>query len=457
MFFGGSNFGRTASNAMTTAYSMDAPLCPDGLPHEPLFTHLTRLHGVLRERAGALLAAPAQLRNGKRLQWLDVAADTWRSDDAALSAFAYGTTAFLENAGDDVRLVRWRGAEHELSPRSVVIADTESGELLFDSAALPYVPQRRVLAPAEGFAPLHWESWAEPQLPADTAALPSTRRKTPAEQTSITMETTDHLYYETIVSLDDVSLDASDALLLRVTASSSVSLLAWLNGTLATVQPAENHDKDASRRTVEHVLDLSAAAGACDASGRCPLTILSSTIGAEPNWPVDPNSTRFLRGIVGDVMLGSRNITAHGWRMRPGLAGEAQLACGGRIPWAPVGDRTQWPPVTWLRTRFPTPSPLPPAAACLLNLTGLGRGRALVNGQDIGQYWLVAKNDGTGPSQRMYHVPAAWLAAPGELNELVVADVEGVRDVSLVGVAVSRMAPGPLMLTQARTVQACKF
>jgi hypothetical protein len=136
--------------------------------------------------------------------------------------------------------------------------------------------------------------------------------------------------------------------------------------------------------------------------------------------------------------------------MRPGLAGEhGHAAKGGRVPWTPAGARVSWPAGTWLRTRFSVPGPLPPASACLLNLTGLGRGRAYVNGHDIGRYWLLPRNDGSGvPSQRFYHVPPDWLAEAGALNELVLFEDEGAADVSRVGVAVSRMAAAPVATRQ---------
>lgn len=128
-------------------------------------------------------------------------------------------------------------------------------------------------------------------------------------------------------------------------------------------------------------------------------------------------------------------------------------------------------PATWLRAQFATPpeaaravSVLAPVAV-LLNLTGLGRGHAFVNGHDIGRYWraslfvlrlpaekqghgwvavcargammkvllpggrapraarrrLLEQNDGSGkPTQSLYYVPQAWLEpAGGAPNTLV--------------------------------------
>ena len=46
MWTGGSNFGRWAGDGITTMYAVDAIVCPDGLPHEPKFTHTAAMQCV---------------------------------------------------------------------------------------------------------------------------------------------------------------------------------------------------------------------------------------------------------------------------------------------------------------------------------------------------------------------------------------------------------------------------
>ena len=55
MYAGGNNFGRTAGDAITTAYATDVNVCPDGLPNEPKFTHLGNMHAALASAAKILL------------------------------------------------------------------------------------------------------------------------------------------------------------------------------------------------------------------------------------------------------------------------------------------------------------------------------------------------------------------------------------------------------------------
>jgi len=44
MFSGGSNIERWAGAGITQYYAVDGPVCPDLLPHEPKYSHLTGLH-----------------------------------------------------------------------------------------------------------------------------------------------------------------------------------------------------------------------------------------------------------------------------------------------------------------------------------------------------------------------------------------------------------------------------
>ena len=438
MLYGGNNYGTIAGASVTTAYAQDAPLCPDLLPHEPVFSHLSRLHQVLARSASALLAHPAQLDHGKQL------------GNAALTGFDYGELVFLENDGDAADTVRWVDAEYSIGPRSILLVEPSTERVLFDSADLSGKTRgRRIITPvATG---LHWDAWAEPLLPNETWSLPAVVRAAPAELVSLTAGLTDWVFYEANISLVCASVDAR----LRITASSSLAFVVWVDG--QPVAAAEDHNHDAARVRIEHAMALNTDFLAVQPRA---LTILAVAIGGAPNFDFDANSTRMLRGIVGDVWLGDHNLTSQTWRMRPGLAGEHwRAAAGGRIPWAPVASRTTAAPGTWLRTRFSTPA-LPPVGdgACLLDLSGLGRGHAYINGHDAGRFWLIPRNDGSGqPSQRFYHVPPDWLLTD-QLNTLVVFEDEGARNLSAVGIAVSTLEqPDVLQLGHARAVVPCEW
>jgi hypothetical protein len=428
MLMGGNNYGTIAGASVTTAYAQDAPVCPDLVLHEPVFSHLSRLHQALEHSAGTLLAHPAQLDHGKQLGYPE------------LTAFDYGELTFLENAGDEAHTVSWGGAEYTVAPRSILLVEHCTQSVRFDSADLTGETQgRRIITPVA--AGLRWDAWAEPLLHNETRGLPAVVRAAPAELVSMTAGLTEWLYYEINVSVDCASADAH----LRITASSSLALVVWVDG--QPVAAAEDHNHDAARVHLEHAMALNTAFVADQPRA---LTILAVAIGGAPNFEFDANSTRMLRGIVGDVRLGEHNLTSSTWRMRPGLAGEHWRApAGGRLPWAPAALLTA-ASGTWLRTRFSTPALPPRGGACLLDLSGLGRGHAYINGHDAGRFWLIPRNDGSGrPTQRYYHVPPDWLHID-QLNELVLFEDQGASNLTAVGVAISSLGTQPAVLQLGR-------
>ena len=45
------------------AYAVDAPLCPNGAPHQPKYDHLTAMHAALADAAPSILASDVR-QNG---------------------------------------------------------------------------------------------------------------------------------------------------------------------------------------------------------------------------------------------------------------------------------------------------------------------------------------------------------------------------------------------------------
>lgn len=153
-------------------------------------------------------------------------------------------------------------------------------------------------------------------------------------------------------------------------------------------------------------------------------TILSESMGI-PNYPIGAGSTRFKKGILGQVTLGGEDITDAGdagWTMRKGLLGEAlrisRPEFSSRVDWRQLAGSRERPvrPATWLRAPFGTPwevaraRPVFGPVAVLLNLTGLGRGHAFVNGHDIGRYWCV-RSTATPPLLQQQRSSMLMLAA----------------------------------------------
>src|SRR3954454_7201001 len=115
--------------------------------------------------------------------------------------------------------------------------------------------------------------------------------------------------------------------------------------------------------------------------------------------------------------------------MVPGLLGERDQLFGapGEVaPWKPADKWSQNTPLTWFRARFEGPAGDAPVA---VDLTGMNKGMAWVNGRCIGRYWLgpstrkspewlgqaVVEDPPGEPAQRFYHLPSEWLAARNTL------------------------------------------
>jgi len=96
-------------------------------------------------------------------------------------------------------------------------------------------------------------------------------------------------------------------------------------------------------------------------------------------------------------------------------------------------------PVTWFQTTFIKPN-LAAGEVLLFDATGLGRGHFYLNGKDMGRYWLLDMNDGSGkPTQHLYSIPLDWLQ---ESNLLTLGEVLGATNPSLARLVKRRVVSG---------------
>ena len=130
-------------------------------------------------------------------------------------------------------------------------------------------------------------------------------------------------------------------------------------------------------------------------------------------------------------------------RIALGGAGASARVFGGgaaAVPGRAVGTAARPTPLQWYRTTFARPKGSAPLA---LDLAGMTKGLAWLNGRCIGRYWLVAGELGAPdwqqgvmqavnlgqPTQRFYHLPVGWLAETYELVlfEELGGDVSAIR------------------------------
>ncbi|KAJ1407394.1 Glycoside hydrolase, family 35 [Sesbania bispinosa] len=149
------------------------------------------------------------------------------------------------------------------------------------------------------------------------------------------------------------------------------------------------------------------------------------------------NTAKILAIVGGPVkLIGSDtnniiDLSTSTWSYKVGLNGEAKRFYDPKIPNGVQWNTNNVPtgrPMTWYKSTFKTPEG---TDSLVLDLEGLGKGHAWVNGQSIGRYWptMVADENGCSdtcdyrgnygpercvsgcgePSQRFYHVPRSFL------------------------------------------------
>ncbi|CAI9761110.1 unnamed protein product [Fraxinus pennsylvanica] len=179
--------------------------------------------------------------------------------------------------------------------------------------------------------------------------------------------------------------------------------------------------------------------------GKNQITLLSATIGFQ-NY--GPKFDVVQAGISGPVEIIGRkgdetiikDLSSHKWSYKAGLHGLDNKIYSSDSKFAAPWNTEDLPVnrmLTWYKTTFKAPLGEDPIA---LDMQGLGKGVAGVNGNSIGRYWpsYMAKDDGCStdacdyggsyysskcdtncgqPTQRWYHVPRSFIN--DDVNELV--------------------------------------
>ncbi|KAH9686911.1 Beta-galactosidase 7 [Citrus sinensis] len=169
--------------------------------------------------------------------------------------------------------------------------------------------------------------------------------------------------------------------------------------------------------------------------GKNFLTLLSATVGLQNYGEFFDLGPEGLAG--GPVELNvdgmaSLNLSSNIWNYKVGLNGEAKRLYDPNSPhpqiWKSSKKLPIGKPMKWYRTSFKIP---PGTSPVVVDLQGMGKGHAWVNGNSLGRYWpsQIADTNGCSdtcdyrgeykpekcvtncgnPSQRWYHVPRSFL------------------------------------------------
>lgn len=435
MYFGGTNFARTAGGPfMTTTYDYDAPIDEYGLIRQPKWGHLKDLHAAIKLCEPALTAVDT------------VPQSTWiGSNQEAHEYSANGhCAAFLANIDSENSVtVQFQGESYVLPAWSVSILP-DCKNVAFNTAQIgaQTTVTRMRIAPSNSrgdiflpsntlvhdhisdggvFANLKWQASAEPF---GIRGSGTTVSNSLLEQLNITKDTSDYLWYSTSITItsEGVTSDVSgtEANLVLGTMRDAVHI--FVNGKLAGSAMGWN---------IQVVQPITLK------DGKNSIDLLSMTLGLQNYGAYLETWGAGIRGSVSVTGLpyGNLSLSTAEWSYQVGLRGEElKLFHNG------TADGFSWDSssftnasyLTWYKTTFDAPGGTDPVA---LDLGSMGKGQAWINGHHLGRYFLmVAPQSGCEtcdyrgayntnkcrtncgePSQRWYHIPRAWLQATGNL------------------------------------------
>ncbi|CAL4963327.1 unnamed protein product [Urochloa decumbens] len=427
MYHGGTNFGRTSGGPyITTSYDYDAPLDEYGNIRQPKYGHLKELHSLLKSMEKVLVHGEYN--------------DTSYGKNVTVTKYTYGgsSVCFINNQFDDRDVNVTLGGTHLVPAWSVsILPDCKT--VAYNTAKIK--TQTSVMVKKENTVEkepeaLKWSWMPENLRPFMTDDRGSFRQKQLLEQIATSTDQSDYLWYRT--SLEHKG-EGSYNLYVNTTGH---EIYAFVNGELV----GQNHSANG-----EFVFQLETPVKLN--SGKNYISLLSGTVGLKNYGPLFELMPAGIAG--GPVKLVGTNGTAidltnSSWSYKSGLAGEHRQIHLDKVGYKWQSHNSSIPvnrPFTWYKTTFAAPAG---QEAVVVDLLGLNKGTAWVNGNSLGRYWpsytaaemdgchvcdyrgkFKAEGDGirclTGcgePSQRYYHVPRAFLRA-GEPNTLVLFEEAG--------------------------------
>ncbi|KAI3448782.1 hypothetical protein Pfo_005447 [Paulownia fortunei] len=431
MYHGGTNFGRTTGGPyITTTYDYNSPLDEYGNLNQPKWGHLKQLHLLLRSME-------------KTLTYGDVKSINYGNMVSATIYDLQGKRAcFFGNANDtDDATIIFEGKKFVIPAWSVSILSDCSTEA-YNTARVNTQTSVMVKKPNEADEePLKWQ-WRTEHFEHLSSHSSTKRSQTIKglssamqllEQKSVTNDTSDYLWYITSVDIDGNDTVWGHKVTLQVRTNGHI-LHAYVNGRHIGSHWAKIKN---FRFTFERDVQLK--------QGKNIIALLSATVGL-PNSGAKYETIQ--HGVIGPVMLigmnnQAKDLSWNKWVYKVGLHGEDEgLYNDGHDQGWNTGNAPVNRSFVWYKTTFKSQAGEDPV---VLDLLGMDKGNAWVNGHHIGRYWpgYLAAQDGCNstcdyrgkynpnkcvsncgqPSQRWYHVPRSFLRE-GE-NTLVLMEEFG--------------------------------
>ncbi|KAH6829037.1 beta-galactosidase 8 [Perilla frutescens var. hirtella] len=414
MYFGGTNFGRTAGGPLVaTSYDYDAPLNEYGFINQPKWGHLRDLHIAIKHCEEHLVNANAtQISLGENLE----AHVYYRSSNDC--------AAFLANYGSSSdATVNFSGKSYLLPAWSVSILP-DCVNVIFNTAKVSPPPL------SISSSNLNWYKekvgvWGNSSFKASGLL----------EQINTTKDTSDFLWYTTSIDVDDIKQNQTKEVGLLIGSLGHAALL-FVNNQLVAFDYG-NHD------LASFILDAKVDFH----SGSNTIDILSMMIGLQNYGPwFDVQGAGINSVVVAGLKDSEEDLSSAEWTYQVGVEGEylglEKVSVANSSIWRDEGGVPINHSLIWYKTVFLAPEGKGPVS---LNISGMGKGQAWVNGHGIGRYWSQYLSPSTGcshhcdyrgtydaskclkncgqPAQTLYHIPRTWLQ-PGQ-NLLVIHEEFG--------------------------------
>ncbi|XP_027190385.1 beta-galactosidase 6 isoform X2 [Cicer arietinum] len=411
MYHGGTNFGRTSSAYIITAYYDQAPLDEYGLFRQPKWGHLKELHAAIKSCSTTLLQGVQRNFSLGEMQ----EAYVFEEENGECVAF------LINNDRRNNVTVQFHNSSHELLPKSIsILPDCQN--VVFNTANVNTTSNIRIITSRQNFSSVDdWKQYQDVISKFDDTSL---RSNSLLEQMNTTKDISDYLWY-TLRLENNLSCGEPT---LRLHSAAHVAY-AFVNDTYIG---GAHGNHDVKSFTLELPVTLN--------EGKNNISILSVMVGL-------PDSGAFLErrfaGLINVELQCSKqeslNLNNYTWGYQVGLLGEQlevyKEQTSSDIEWTQLEHiMIDQITLTWYKTTFDTPKGDDPV---VLDLSSMGKGEAWVNGQSIGRYWILFHDSKGNPSQSLYHVPRSFLKESE--NSLVLLEEGGGNplDISLNTVSVT--------------------
>ena len=439
MLTGGNNYGLRAGRDATTAYAPDTAIDNFLLRHEPRFSSFQRFFHVMKDVAHELLwnpvpIAPIPLN-------ISSAFTTHKNKDSRAEVHEYGTLAFLSNFGDVGCMSDYfdfRGESYFLPNHTVIIFNISTREIIFNTSAItdkhgddkPIPKPRRI----------DFKDWKYFQEDVGYGAIGNARQTSP-EQLNLTKNDSDYLWYTFYtnkagnISVQDIGWGGLQYCYVDGIRSDSIQGESPADETSASrnleLASQGNTSQLSKKRKVEI---FSVAPVGLSNQKKKKVDILSVAMGMSTSVaPEDGKGIESANITNGNNTYTYKQFTT-AWKLR-GEELEIYTAKGSKLAaWKQMTspELRKEDGLVWFQGAFEIPGYLlphvgssqPNQTAMVVNLKGLNKGMAYVNGFNIGRYWL-AKGKCTGkcappqhghycflhyegcgkPTQHLYHIP----------------------------------------------------